>query len=218
MIYLQQVSFAYPSFPPVIESLSANFARGERVALVGANGAGKTTLLHLLAGIHQPTAGRIDLPTVGLVFQNPEEQFFHASVEEDVAFGPRNMRLPKEQIQKRVDEALQACDLLSLRKRHPMQLSAGEKRRVAIAGVLAMQPEVILLDEPTTALDGRQRRELKQTLQALPQTLILAGHDLDFLKQTTTRTLLLHGGKLHADGQTAEILNQVALLETLGIV
>ncbi|MBN9117970.1 MAG: energy-coupling factor ABC transporter ATP-binding protein [Planctomycetes bacterium] len=210
------------------------FALGpsECAALVGPNGAGKTTLFLRLCGVLAGKPGqsavncldpavpehRKKLPeVVGVVFQNPDDQLFSPTVGEDVAFGPLNMGATPGEAQARVAEALNAVGLPTAADRVPFQLSGGEKRRAALAGVLAMRPSVLLLDEPSMFLDPRGRRELIGTIRALPGTKLIATHDLDLVLDTCPRTLVLDAGKLAADGPTEKLLADVELMERHGL-
>jgi cobalt/nickel transport system ATP-binding protein len=205
---------------------------GERVALVGPNGAGKTTLFLCLSGVLrvQPACVAVTgldpadpgerrrLPArVGIIFQNSDDQLFQATVLDDVAFGPLNLGLAPDEVRGRVREALAQVGLIGFEKRVPFHLSGGEKRRVALAGVLAMRPEVLLLDEPSMYLDPRGRRELVALLDKLPGTRLIASHDLEFILRTCGRVLLLDGGRLVADGPTAHILTNADLMEAHGL-
>ena len=207
-------------------------AAGECVALVGPNGAGKTTLFLRLCGVlpgklGQASVGGLDpadpaqrkkLPTtVGVVFQNPDDQLFSPTVAEDVAFGPLNLGATPQEASARVEESLKAVGLTGCGDRVPFQLSGGEKRRAALAGVLAMRPSVLLLDEPSMFLDPRGRRELIRTVKALPGTKLIATHDLDMVLDTCTRVVVLDGGVVAADGPAAELLADVELMERHGL-
>jgi cobalt/nickel transport system ATP-binding protein len=224
--------YAYPSGPTALEGLSFQVADGESVGLVGPNGAGKTTLFLCLSGVLVPRAERLALcgldlhqagnrralPTrVGIVFQNSDDQLFNTTVFDDVAFGPLNLGLPPEEVKQRVAEALDQVGLTGLEARVPFHLSGGEKRRVALAGVLAMRPAVLLLDEPSMHLDPRGRRELIRLIQQLPGTKVIAAHDLEMILETCGRTLLLDRGRLTADGPTRQLLADAALMEAHGL-
>jgi cobalt/nickel transport system ATP-binding protein len=205
---------------------------GERVGLVGPNGAGKTTLFLCLAGVLRVPAGvvsicgldpgnpahRRTLPTkLGVVFQDSDDQVFNPTVYEDVAFGPLNLGLPPDEIHARVDDAIKQVGLTGREQRVPYQLSGGEKRRAALAGVLAMKPEVVLFDEPTIFLDPRGRRALAGVMQSLPGTQIIAAHDLQFVARICKRVMVMDGGKIVADGPTHDILTNVDLMERHGL-
>jgi cobalt/nickel transport system ATP-binding protein len=196
------------------------------VALVGANGAGKSTLLLQLNGCLFPQAGTVrigDFPlnketlsyvrrTVGMVFQDPDDQLFMPQVYDDVAFGPLNLGLPPEEVEARVTEALATVGAIHLRDRPPYRLSGGEKRAVAIAAVLSMSPSILVMDEPSSFLDPKTRRQLIELLKTFKHTLIIATHDLDLVLDLCSRTLVLKEGQVVADGPTLEILQNEELL------
>jgi cobalt/nickel transport system ATP-binding protein len=227
-----ELTYAYPKGPLALNHLSFRIAAGESVGLVGPNGAGKTTLFLCLSGVLLPQAkhlvldgldlrapsSRRALPQhVGIVFQNSDDQLFNATVFDDVAFGPLNLGLPPAEVKQRVAEALAQVGLTGLVERVPFHLSGGEKRRVALAGVLAMRPAVLLLDEPSMHLDPRGRRELIRLIHALPGTKVIASHDLEMILETCGRTLLLDHGRLEADGPTRTLLADAALMEAHGL-
>ncbi len=220
--------FSYPNRDPILNGIDLQIQPGERVGLVGPNGAGKTSLFLLLSGVLKPSSGEIALfgrairkgtfhPEVGLVFQNPADQLFSPSVRDDVAFGPINMGLSEEEVERRVREALQATGVLDLADRPPHHLSGGEKRMVSIAGVLAMYPQLIIFDEPDANLDISARRRLIRFLQSSPQTLFVASHDLELVLEVCDRVLLLDGGQIVADGPAARIMGDAALMAAHGL-
>ena len=205
---------------------------GESVALVGPNGAGKTTLFLCLSGVLTAKGGSVrvagldpaeprqrrQLPSqVGIVFQNSDDQLFHATVFDDVAFGPLNLGLPPDEVRARVAAALASVALTGFEQRVPMHLSGGEKRRVALAGVLAMRPALLLLDEPSAGLDPRGRREFIHLIHQLGGTRVIASHDLELVLQTCQRVLLLDGGRLMADGPARQVLADGVLMEAHGL-
>lgn len=231
-IQLRDLTFTYPDGASALNGISLEIAVGESVGLVGPNGAGKTSLFLCLSGVLKPRAAllrvgpldvldpaqRKNLPTqVGIVFQNSDDQLFNATVFDDVAFGPLNLELPPDEVRKRVAEALERVGLRGMEERVPFHLSGGEKRRVALAGVLAMRPSILLLDEPSMYLDPRGRRELIQLLHTINGTRMIASHDLELILQTCERVLLLDGGRLIADGPTRQILADAALMESHGL-
>jgi cobalt/nickel transport system ATP-binding protein len=231
-IQVRGLTFAYPDSPPALRNVHFQVESGETIGLIGPNGAGKTTLFLCLAGaVPAPRKAicilgldpadpgqRGPLPQkIGVVFQNSDDQFVNATVFDDVAFGPLNLGLPTEEVRERVTEALTLTGLAGLEERPPFHLSGGEKRRVALAGVLAMRPEILLLDEPTMFLDPRGRKELGGFLKNLPGTKIMATHDLEFVLQLCQRVLLLDSGELRADGKAREILSQPELMERHGL-
>lgn len=212
--------FVYPDGREALRGVDLTVNPGERVAVLGPNGAGKTTLALHCNGILRAHAGTITvgglqleddtLPEirrrVGLVFQNADDQLFMPTVGEDVAFGPANLGLRDEELKQRVQWALGAVDLSADADRAPHHLSGGEKRRAALATVLAMQPEVLVLDEPTANLDPYGRRQLAQILLDLPMTQIIITHDLPFALELCPRALIMDGGRVVADGPTADVL------------
>ena len=226
MIQFQNVSFAYDKAHPVVEKLSFTIAKGEAVGLIGANGAGKSTIMKLMLGLLEGS-GQIavcgmpmnpsNLPAIrqklGFVLQDSDNQMFMPTVYEDMAFGPRNYGLSKEETEKRVDDVLNRLGLQALKHRHNHKISGGEKRMAAIATILAMEPEAILMDEPSTALDPVNRRTVIRTINALSQTKLIASHDLDMILDTCSRVILLSQGKIVADGDAQTILRDKALLE-----
>lgn len=223
-IRVSHLSFSYPDRPSVLQDINLHVNPQERIGVIGHNGSGKTTFFHLMCGLLTPICGTIEIlnkrvipgtfcPAIGLVFQNPDDQLFCASVWEDVAFAPQNMGLSAAEIDRSVDNALQMTGVQTLAQRPPHHLSGGEKRMVAIAGVLAMDPQIILYDEPTANLDLRARRRLIQFLQRSSQTLLIASHDLSFLGEICDRIVLIDQGKLVADGCTHNIFNDRALLD-----
>jgi cobalt/nickel transport system ATP-binding protein len=220
------VAYAYPDGHAALHRVDLTVAPGERVALLGPNGAGKTTLILHLNGILQPTAGRVSvggLPVtkanlkeirrrVGVVFQDPDDQLFMPTVRADVAFGPANLGVQGEALDKTVAEALDAVGMADAADRPPHHLSFGQRRRVALATVLAMDPQVLVLDEPTSNLDPAARRDLADILVALPVTAIIATHDLPYALELCPRTVILDAGVIVADGPTADILADGDLL------
>lgn len=230
IIEASAVSFRYPDGHLALQDVSFHLHAGEKVALLGANGAGKSTLLLALNGILR-AEGRIrvcgmelndhNLPLirarVGVIFQNPDDQLFSPSVYEDVAYGPYYQGLNGDEIEQRVNQALQAVGMQAFARRHPFHLSGGEKKRVAIATVLSMQPSVLVFDEPTSGLDPRARRELLELLSSLPQTMLIATHDLDFVSRLTTRSIVLNQGKITADQPTAALLHDEQFLYQNGL-
>ena len=219
--------YAYPDGQVALTGVSFTVSPGERLALLGPNGAGKTTLAHHLNGIRRGNRGwvevgdlRLDDGTVaeirrrvGLVFQNADDQLFMPTVGQDVAFGPANLGIAGEHLEKVVTEALAAVGAEELVRRVPHHLSGGERRKVALATVLAMEPSVLVLDEPTSGLDPAGRRELIEVLETLPLAQLVITHDLPFALELCDRTLIMDGGRIVADGGTAEILGDEALLK-----
>jgi cobalt/nickel transport system ATP-binding protein len=219
LLEVKDLEYTYPDGHQALHGLSFRITHGESVGIVGANGAGKSTLLSHFTGILMPTAGTVrvgDLPvlrqtlkqirrTVGMIFQNPDDQLFMPTVFDDVAFGPLNMGLPQTEIRERVAEALQTVGAAHLKDRPPYKLSGGEKRAVAIACVLAMTPDILVMDEPSAALDPLARRRLIRLLAGFQHTKIIATHDLDLVLDLCERTIVLGEGKVIADGPSLEI-------------
>ncbi len=232
LLRVNRLSHSYDGLP-VLAEISFSLYPQECVALVGPNGAGKTTLLLRLCGVLPGTPGQIGvggldpadpqqrrkLPAVvGMVFQNPDDQLFGPSVLEDVAFGPLNLGLTPDEARQRALQAMEAVGLpLYCSYRPPHQLSGGDKRRVALAGVLAMEPQLLLLDEPTAFLDPRGRRELIRLLNRIPCAQLIATHDLQLVAAVASRVILLDGGRLIADGPPEAILTDAQLLEPHGL-
>ena len=202
------------------------------MGLVGPNGAGKTTLFLCLTGVLSPRSGKVrvcgldvrdpaqrrKLPEkVGIVFQNSDDQLFSTTVLDDVAFGPLNFGLEPSEARRRAEEALVQVGMAGQGRRIPFHLSGGEKRRVALAGVLAMRPEVLLLDEPSMFLDPRGRRELIALLNGLGGTKLIASHDLEMILATCRRVLVLDAGKITADGDASAVLADTSLMESHGL-
>lgn len=225
-VEVRDLTFAYPDGTEALQGVSLQVGHGEAVALVGGNGAGKSTLLRHLTGCHPARRGEVfiggELLTretaararrmIGMVFQDPDDQLFMPTVAEDVAFGPLNAGLPPDEVEGRVASALAGVGMAHVRDRPPYRLSAGEKRAVAIATVLAMEPDILLLDEPSSNLDPRGRRRLIELLRSFGHTRILATHDLELVVEVCTRVIVLGGGRVVADGPTREILNDEALM------
>jgi cobalt/nickel transport system ATP-binding protein len=221
------LSYLYPDGTPGLDGVSFRIEHGESVAIVGANGAGKSTLLLHLTGCLMPTGGALrvgDYPltpktldavrrSVGMVFQDPDDQLFMPTVFDDVAFGPLNLGLPKDEVEARVTRALETVGAAHLKDRPPYRLSGGEKRAVAIATVLSMSPDILVLDEPTASLDPKSRRKLIDLLGAFTHTKIVATHDLDLALDLCERTIVLANGRVAADGKTAELMRDRGLLD-----
>ncbi len=226
MIQFQNVSFSYDSAQSVVENLSFTIGKGETVGLIGANGAGKSTIMKLLLGLIQGQGeitvdglplNKQNIPAIrqkiGFVLQDSDNQMFMPTVYEDMIFGPRNYGLSKEETERRVDDVLNRLGLSELKHRYNHKISGGEKRMAAIATILAMEPEMILMDEPSTALDPVNRRTVINTIRQLPQTKLIASHDLDMILDTCQRVILLSHGNIVADGDAEAILRDKALLE-----
>ena len=220
------LAFAYPDGHQALYGVDLHIHRGERVALLGPNGAGKTTLVLHLNGILEAGAGSVavsGLPVVpgnhleirrrvGIVFQDPDDQLFMPTVRDDVAFGPANLGLRGDELAARVEAALTAVDMVEYADRPPHHLSYGQRRRVAIATVLAMEPEILVLDEPSSNLDPTSRRELGELVSSLDVTVLMVTHDLPFALQLCERSVVLSEGVVAADGPTRELLGDSSLL------
>ena len=230
-IHVRDVSFSYEQGTEILKHRSCDVCKRESVGLIGANGAGKSTLLKLLVGLNPVDSGTIQigeypvkkqyLPQIraklGYVFQDSDSQLFMSTVYEDIAFAPRNYGLSPEEINQRVNQALELTGIGHLRDRQIHRLSGGEKKLVSIATILSMMPEALLMDEPSIALDPRNRRNLIHILNSLGQPKIIASHDLDMILETCSRTILLSGGEIVCDGRTEEILRNRELLEANGL-
>jgi cobalt/nickel transport system ATP-binding protein len=217
--------YRYPDGREALRGVNLAVDHGERVAVLGPNGAGKTTFVYHLNGLLRGQ-GRLEVaglevedgtlrelrPRVGLVFQDPDDQLFMPTVREDVAFGPLNMGEPPSAVEARVDETLRTVRMQQAAERPPHQLSMGERRRVAIATVLAMQPQLLVLDEPTANLDPRARRELLEVLTTIERTMLVVTHDLPFAAQLCERAVILSRGRIVADGACTAVLADSGLL------
>ncbi len=230
VLQIQDLHFAYPDGHVALRGISFNVCEGEKVALVGPNGAGKSTLMLHLNGILSGdgdisiagmSVNQENLPViramVGLVFQNPDDQLFSPTVFDDVAFGPLHMGLPESEVCQRVEEALAAVQMSGFGERLSHHLSVGQKKRIAIATVLAMRPQILALDEPSAGLDPRARRALINFLGDLPLTMLISTHDLAMVAELFPRMVIMDGGEIVADGLTAELLEDEALLEAHGL-
>ncbi|MCS7251218.1 MAG: energy-coupling factor ABC transporter ATP-binding protein [Anaerolineae bacterium] len=231
LIEAEGLVYIYPDGHPALQGVSLRMERGEKVAVVGPNGAGKSTLLLVLSGLLRPTAGVLRVEgrqvgnkdgrrlrtQVGLVFQDPDDQLFSLTVFDDVAFGPIYQGLSEQEVRERVTQALDAVGMAWAASRISHHLSVGEKKRVAIATVLALRPEILLLDEPTAGLDPRGRRELIGLLRDLPQTMLVATHDMRLVAELLPRVIIMDQGRIVADGPTSEILRDERLLEAHGL-
>lgn len=226
MLEFRNVSFSYEPGIPVIDNLSFHIRKGETVGLIGANGAGKSTIMKLMLGL-LPAQGEIlvdGMPVtkqnlsvirqkIGFVLQDSDNQMFMPTVYEDMIFGPRNYGLTREEADARVDRVLKELGLENLKHRHNHKISGGEKRMAAIATILAMEPEMIVMDEPSTALDPVNRRRVISTINSRKETKLIASHDLDMILDTCQRVILLNHGRIVADGEAETVLRDRALLE-----
>ena len=229
-VEVADLRFAYPDGVQALRGVNLTVRRGEKVALLGPNGAGKSTLLlHLngiLRGKGQVRIAGVPLrpdnlaqvrAQVGLVFENPDDQLFSPTVLDDVAYGPLYMGLPREEVLERAQRALAQVGMVGFDERRPHHLSLGQKKRVAIATVLAMEPAILALDEPTAGLDPGARRELIHLLRRLPQTMIVSTHDIPLVRDLLPRTVVMDAGIIVADGETPAILADAALLAAHGL-
>jgi cobalt/nickel transport system ATP-binding protein len=230
MIEIQNLNFTYPDGRKALDGIHLKIQAGERVGLIGPNGAGKSTFLYHLNGvlsgegeiiINNMVLEKRNIPAiramVGLVFQNPDDQLFSSSVYEDVAYGPLYQGLSKNEVNAHVSHALELVGMSEYIHRNSYHLSVGEKKRIAIATVLSMNPEILVLDEPTAGLDPRGRREIIGILLNLPQTLIIATHDLDLVEKLLNRVLIISSGQIVVDGEAKTILKNKDLLEKHGL-
>ncbi len=230
ILQVEDLHFSYPDGRVALKGVSLNMCAGDKAALVGPNGAGKSTLILNLNGILEGKGtievggmklARGNMPAiramVGLVFQNPDDQLFSPTVFEDVAFGPLHMGLSEEEVRQRVEAALDAVRMSAYRERLCHHLSAGEKKRIAIATALAMNPNVLILDEPSAGLDPRGRRTLINLLRDLPITMLASTHDMRLVKELFPRTIVMDEGRIVADGLTSAILEDEALLNAHGL-
>jgi len=229
ILEIKDLAFAYPDGNQALFGVNLRIEEGERVALLGPNGAGKSTLVMHMNGIHPTAQGSIYVAgqlvdaknkqalkdiraKVGIVFQDPDDQLFMPTVGEDVAFGPYNMGVRGEELEKVVSESLSKVGMLEYKDRPPHHLSFGQRRRVAVATVLAMNPEILVLDEPSSNLDPASRRELAEILKSLKITLIMVTHDLPYAAELCERSVILSGGIIVADDKTPNILRNESLL------
>ncbi|MBX7455722.1 energy-coupling factor ABC transporter ATP-binding protein [Mycolicibacterium sp. 3033] len=225
-VHVEDLHYTYPDGHTALSGVDLDVAPGERVALLGPNGAGKTTLMLHLNGVLSASQGRVEIGgtpvirttlreirrRVGLVFQDPDDQLFMPTLAQDVAFGPANFGLRGAELEARVAAALEAVSMSELAARSPAHMSGGQRRRAALATVLACEPEVLVLDEPSANLDPVARRELAETLGGLRATMMIVTHDLPYAAQLCTRAVIMDRGALVADGPIGEVLSDTALL------
>lgn len=231
LITFSDVCFSYPDGTKVLNGVSFQIRHGEKVALVGANGAGKSTLINLLSGFFRPTSGFIAVGdtkitpktidsirrNIGFTFQNSDDQLFMPTVFDDVAFGPANMGIQGEDLKHRVMNALKNVAAEHLAERPPHRLSVGQKRAVALAGILAMEPSALVLDEPSDSLDPRARQNLIDQLLQFTHSQLIATHDLDLVLDICNKVVVLHEGKVMAEASPEKIFNDFQLLEDSGL-
>ena len=220
LLHIENLSFSYEKETPILKGISFDAHLGESIGLVGANGAGKSTLLKLLVGLNIDYSGTLEIAKhpltkknlnhirehIGYVFQDSDNQLFMSTVEEDVAFAPMNYGFSKEEVDRRVTNALELVHIEHLRNKHIYKLSGGEKKLVSIATILSLEPDIVLMDEPSVALDPSNRRNLIHLLNEMKPMKIIASHDLDFVLATCERTILLQDGHIVADGPTPAVL------------
>ncbi len=231
VLRIENLSFAYEKGVTVLKDISLTAHEGESIGVIGANGIGKSTLMRLLVGLYLDYEGVLEVaghPVVrknlnhirehiGYVFQDSDSQLFLSTVEEDVAFGPKNYGLSEEEVEKRVTDALEKVHITGLRRKSNYKLSGGEKKLAAIATILSMEPDIIIMDEPSIALDPRNRRNLIGILDEIKALKIITSHDLDFVMDTCERVVLLDEGRIIADGPSDTILKDKELLESHGL-
>jgi cobalt/nickel transport system ATP-binding protein len=227
IVDFQNVRFTYPDGTNALTGVSFRITHGESVGIVGANGAGKSTLLMHMNGFLLPAEGAVQIgdliltkknrqeirKKVGMVFQNPDDQLFMPTVYEDVAFGPLNLGFPPDTVSERVHDALAAVGCLHVRDKPPHHLSGGQKSAVAIASVIAMQPDILVMDEPASSLDPRSRRAVINLLKTFSHTKVIASHDLDLILDVCGRCIIIRDGTVAADGVPQELLSDRALME-----
>ncbi len=230
-IDIADLSFEYEAGKMILKNLSVSFHEHDAVGIIGANGAGKSTFLKLLVGLEKITSGTIrieEIPVekrtlsrirekIGYVFQDSDAQLFMTTVRDDVAFAPRNYGLPEEEVSRRVDRALDRVHISHLSDKAIYKLSGGEKKLASIATILSMTPDIILMDEPSIALDPKNRRNLIHVLNEFDHLKVIASHDLDFIWDTCSRVILMDQGTIIADGTPEEILRDEALLNAHGL-
>ncbi len=231
MLELINLHYTYPDGTVALQGISLHIAAGEKVALVGSNGAGKSTLLLHLNGILRPQQGHVRVASqtisdanirqvraqVGIVFQDPDDQLFSPTVFEDVAFGPLHMGVEESDVRERVALALEQVEMCGFEARMPHRLSLGQRKRVAIATVLSMRPNILALDEPSAGLDPRARRGLIELLQHLPQTMIVSTHDMRMVAEVFPRTIVIEQGQVAFDGPSSTLLADAAMLLRYGL-
>jgi len=232
IIQTENMNFTYPDGTAALHDINMEILEGEKAAIIGSNGAGKSTLFSHFNGILRPTSGLIKIngkpasykkddllkirQTVGMVFQNPDDQLFSPTVEEDVAFGPMNLGLPDEEVEKRVEESLAAVGMIGSRRKAPHHLSGGQKKKVAIAGILAMDPDIMVLDEPTTGLDPQGVEQVMNILYDLNQknmSIIISSHDVEMVTEFASKIFVLHQGEMINQGTPEDIFNNPETLK-----
>ena len=227
MLEIKKLNYSYPDGKKALKDINIKIDDNETIGIVGANGAGKSTLIKTIVGIFLTDQGEIIVDgekvtkktlnsirkKVGVVFQIPDDKLFMNKVYDDIAFGPRNYKLTEEKVKEKVERVMKELNIENLKDRSPNNLSGGEKRKVAIATVLSMEPSIILFDEPTSFLDPKGKRILIETLKGINTTKIIATHDLDMVKDNCKRVIVLKEGQVVADGKPKEILNNIEFME-----
>ncbi|SCY04610.1 energy-coupling factor ABC transporter ATP-binding protein [Butyrivibrio sp. INlla14] len=231
ILKIEHLSFAYEKEEPVLSDINLMAHDGESIGIIGANGIGKSTLMKLLVGLYLDYEGVLEIAGhpvdkknlnhvrehIGYVFQDSDSQLFLSTVEDDVAFGPQNYGLSDDEVEKRVVDALEKVHITDLSKKHTYKLSGGEKKLASIATILAMNPDIIIMDEPEAALDPRNRKNLIRIINEINSLKLITSHDLDFIMDTCERTILLDEGRIIADGRSTEILQNESLLTEHGL-
>ena len=231
ILKVENLNFAYPDGHEAIRNISFEIEQGDSVGIIGSNGSGKSTLLFLLLGILYPKSGDIYVDNmqlnkktvsdirkkIGMIMQDSDDQLFMTKVYDDVAFGPRNYGLSENEVHEKVLQALELVGITHLKDRAPFNLSGGEKKAAAIASILSMTPDILVMDEPTSGLDPKSRRRLIHLLNAFKHTKMITSHDLDMIKDTCNRIIIIHDGYVMASGETDKILSDYELLDRCGL-
>ena len=227
-IKIIDISFSYSDKADVLRNINLNVCENETIGVIGPNGAGKTTLFHLLCGLLKPVSGSVLIngkesqiskfnPEIGYVFQNPDDQLFNTTVYDDITFGPLNLGLSKNEVNNRLEYALEVTGTGEFVDRPPYHLSDGEKRMAAIASIISMKPNIIIYDEPTSNLDMRSRRRLIDFINSSHQTKLIASHDLEFILETCEKVVILNEGRIVIEGITDEVMNDEMLMLENGL-
>ncbi len=228
ILAVKNISFSYPETGMVLNDISIELSKNKKTAIIGPNGSGKTTLFLLMCGIIKPHSGEILVneisvkygkfnTEIGYLFQMPDDQLFSTTIKDDVAFGPLNMKLTKVEVEERTTNALKKVNCMHIIERSPHHLSGGEKRMAAMATILSMMPEVILLDEPTSNLDARNRRNVIELVSSIKNTMLIASHDLEFLLETCSKVIIIDKGKIIEKGPIKEVMGNDKLMKEHGL-
>ncbi|MCR5053573.1 MAG: energy-coupling factor ABC transporter ATP-binding protein [Lachnospiraceae bacterium] len=231
MLKIENLSFSYEKGVTVLDKISLSAHDGESIGIIGSNGIGKSTLMKLLVGLYLDFDGTLEVAGhamnkknlnhirehIGYVFQDSDSQLFLSTVEDDVAFGPRNYGLSEEEVEQRVTEALEKVHISDLRKKQTYKLSGGEKKLASIATILSMEPDIIIMDEPSVALDPKNRKNLIKIMNEISSLKLITSHDLAFISETCERVILIDEGHIIADGKREDILSDEKLLEEHGL-